>query len=977
MIGISPEAQPNADDAPAHILVANPDDALDTDRAIQPPEDIDITADDIEQGISSTLSPMLDEVLKPQDTATDATTENDTESVPPQAPAETDTESANPRPGNEAAAENRARRVPAPETQEEDENPRSTLRDLLDVPESDEDDSPEEAPTTGETTPNDEDSAAEDTTPAEDVTPPEDTATEQTDDDDTPSPQEPSRSSSESTSPPTDPNTNQADPPGQREVQPRTETPGETERGEQRTDSEETRDSATEDNDDVGESEQTRDTDVAPETPDVTDDAETSRESAEDATDSEDEATDQTPTPDASDNEAEAITPPNEITEEDVVEFLTEYLNAQPEAAEEQAADESAQPENTAPESPTTDETEGEAPADSSSRVAELLDDAPREEPSTITTIRPDGSSTTTVESPERKQSLPIPGFTTDEELVEGREADVARQIAEQSGGAADALPGTAREVLDTLQRSAPMTDAPIQDVETALEDVSRTELVYEEADAEFRARQAGRLAEWTGTEDSFKELEETSLGTIYDEEQFSEHLDTYKQLHTDRLAELQAAGGDYFDATQYVQTDEGAEFTPLSTLSDGEFDSVVEEATEAKRIGSLRDERSSALEGIATHIELEEFLKEQLGDDFDFGTMDDEAYEELKTRLENVNRLADIEARRTAALDALIEDDPEFQAIVQRLTDGLVLEELTDEVFQQLEASAADAIERLEAERAEEAAEQARRDAQAEQARAELERMEAEASAGQEEERPNIIGNPRSDGANVECDPRTEDLGVTTAYHRGNPIEIRLCSVLNIPSEGQADNPGGTFSTQEANGHAIVNSRVSTAWYELAEAAEQDGINLRAMSSFRSHAHQQSLWDNNPNPSFVARPGYSSHQAGDAVDFLNMGVKGGATCATRATANSPQYRWLFENAEKFGFYQFAREAWHWDSLPKENRCDSSNKSPLEQSALPFLFIFMTKPMRRKFLAGQLPTINAVMSNELPLQPNSNKELYA
>jgi len=50
-----------------------------------------------------------------------------------------------------------------------------------------------------------------------------------------------------------------------------------------------------------------------------------------------------------------------------------------------------------------------------------------------------------------------------------------------------------------------------------------------------------------------------------------------------------------------------------------------------------------------------------------------------------------------------------------------------------------------------------------------------------------------------------------------------------------------------------------------------------------------------------VARPGYSNHQSGDAID-LNRAHDKGKTDA-----------WLKANAAKFGFYRdVPSELWHW-----------------------------------------------------------------
>ncbi|MCX6805054.1 MAG: D-alanyl-D-alanine carboxypeptidase family protein [Patescibacteria group bacterium] len=185
------------------------------------------------------------------------------------------------------------------------------------------------------------------------------------------------------------------------------------------------------------------------------------------------------------------------------------------------------------------------------------------------------------------------------------------------------------------------------------------------------------------------------------------------------------------------------------------------------------------------------------------------------------------------------------------------------------------------------------------------------------------IVGDPYAETVSVACAAGTKDIGIQDAYLKGVKTESRMCSVSNIPSIGKSDNPGGQFPTPGADGHVVVNSRVSGAWYKLAEDAKAAGINLKAISSFRSMASQEVLWARyGRDPQRVARPGTSPHQAGVAIDFDNMeGYRKNATCSNRATNSSPAYQWLRANSINYGFKQYATEAWHWDALPSANRC--------------------------------------------------------
>ncbi len=104
--------------------------------------------------------------------------------------------------------------------------------------------------------------------------------------------------------------------------------------------------------------------------------------------------------------------------------------------------------------------------------------------------------------------------------------------------------------------------------------------------------------------------------------------------------------------------------------------------------------------------------------------------------------------------------------------------------------------------------------------------------------------------------------------------------------------------------------------------AAARDGIPLQIISAFRSFYEQASvkygykmLYGFGANQ-FSADQGYSEHQLGTAADFTTPETKEVFSKFETSTA----YKWLTENAHKFGFvlsypknnsyYRF--EPWHW-----------------------------------------------------------------
>lgn len=177
------------------------------------------------------------------------------------------------------------------------------------------------------------------------------------------------------------------------------------------------------------------------------------------------------------------------------------------------------------------------------------------------------------------------------------------------------------------------------------------------------------------------------------------------------------------------------------------------------------------------------------------------------------------------------------------------------------------------------------------------------------------IVGDPFESSVDVACADGTKDVGIHDAYNNGDMKKMRMCAVLNLPC-------GNTECQQIGDGYAIVNSRVSGAMHAMVEAAKADGVNLQANSSFRTMAHQQSLCP--CDGVSVARPGYSNHQSGTAIDFADAGNSKipGASCQNRARGSGAAgYEWLFKNANKFGYKQYAAESWHWDPMDAANRC--------------------------------------------------------
>ena len=110
---------------------------------------------------------------------------------------------------------------------------------------------------------------------------------------------------------------------------------------------------------------------------------------------------------------------------------------------------------------------------------------------------------------------------------------------------------------------------------------------------------------------------------------------------------------------------------------------------------------------------------------------------------------------------------------------------------------------------------------------------------------------------------------------------------------------------------------------------ANKNNIPLRILSGYRSFGYQKTLkseykvlYGAGTANQFSAEQGYSEHQLGSAVDFTTPDIVG----AYLEFENSASFKWLNENAYKYGFiisypkvnkfYQY--EPWHWRFVGRE-----------------------------------------------------------
>ncbi len=102
-----------------------------------------------------------------------------------------------------------------------------------------------------------------------------------------------------------------------------------------------------------------------------------------------------------------------------------------------------------------------------------------------------------------------------------------------------------------------------------------------------------------------------------------------------------------------------------------------------------------------------------------------------------------------------------------------------------------------------------------------------------------------------------------------------------------------------------LLGVRTANAYVRMRAAASHAGVSIRVVSGFRTMAQQRYLYHLyvTGHGNLAARPGYSNHQSGIALD-LN-------------TASGSVYRWLANHGARFGFRRTVpSEMWHWEYRP-------------------------------------------------------------
>lgn len=124
------------------------------------------------------------------------------------------------------------------------------------------------------------------------------------------------------------------------------------------------------------------------------------------------------------------------------------------------------------------------------------------------------------------------------------------------------------------------------------------------------------------------------------------------------------------------------------------------------------------------------------------------------------------------------------------------------------------------------------------------------------------------------------------------------------------------------------IERNVAKAFYDMAEAASKEGLELMVSSGYRSYKDQEEitntyleLYGQNYVDNYVAKPGFSEHQTAMSLDIASKSVN--------TFVNSDEYTWMMDNAYKYGFILrypkskeditgYKCEAWHYRYVGKK-----------------------------------------------------------
>ncbi len=154
----------------------------------------------------------------------------------------------------------------------------------------------------------------------------------------------------------------------------------------------------------------------------------------------------------------------------------------------------------------------------------------------------------------------------------------------------------------------------------------------------------------------------------------------------------------------------------------------------------------------------------------------------------------------------------------------------------------------------------------------------------------------------------------------QGNRLKNRTYAT---PDQLMTAPPSDFYDPSRAEELRQVERKTYAAYKEMIAAAMADPTlklapstqYFKIVSAFRSREYQDNLRRQSPNAGSAGLAvNNSPHFTGRALDLYVGGSPVDTKDSNRAIqVNTPAYRWLVENAERFGFRPYFYEPWHWE----------------------------------------------------------------
>ncbi|MGI6141399.1 MAG: M15 family metallopeptidase [Caldicoprobacterales bacterium] len=192
-----------------------------------------------------------------------------------------------------------------------------------------------------------------------------------------------------------------------------------------------------------------------------------------------------------------------------------------------------------------------------------------------------------------------------------------------------------------------------------------------------------------------------------------------------------------------------------------------------------------------------------------------------------------------------------------------------------------------------------------AEQEKADRKQTKGEKSKQEQAENK---GKPKKDQASEEKPANTGGNAESIVVSNPSAVDVLVNKKYELPADYKPKDlvtPNVPFAPGAYN--KKMRKEAAGALEELFKAASAEGINLYAVSGFRSYATQKTIFQRNVKSRgsveaanrYSAKPGYSEHQTGLAMDVTSKSV---SYLLTSKFGEKAEGKWLKNNAHKYGF---------------------------------------------------------------------------